>query len=260
MRELWTESPAFSVTESDYAGRIRPSALLGAMQNAADRHLEEAGISVGRMLEHGLAWILMTTKLDLNGLPKLGIPIELETWNCGASGVQWTRDYRILGADGAELARASTAWTLVDMARRRILRPSAVPFPLPTSGRPSLAGAPDKAVLPGEDAAWTEAGSYTVPYSAVDCYGHMNNARYADLCMDLLTPEELRTLDLCSLHITYSREAAMGDRLALRRCRLGNELAIGAAGENGRSTFEAVLTFAQSSAASETENERGTVE
>lgn len=244
MRDVWTEPFTGSVTESDFDGRIRLSALLGAMQNAADRHLEDAGISVGRMLEKGMAWILMTTRVNLASVPKLGDPLTLETWNCGASGVLWVRDYRLLGKDGAELAQASTAWTLVDISKRRILRPSAFPFPLSISSRPSTstAGAPDKVVLSGiEEAAWSESVPYTVPYSAVDCYGHLNNARYADLCTDLLTIDELRERDIRSMHITYSREAALGDRISLRRAVRGNEVLISGDAENGRRTFEAIV-------------------
>ncbi|NGZ78162.1 acyl-[acyl-carrier-protein] thioesterase [Saccharibacillus alkalitolerans] len=242
MQEVWTESFAASVTESDFAGRVRLSALLGAMQNAADRHLEHAGVSVGRMLEEGMAWVLMTTRLEFSKIPRLGDPLSLETWNCGAAGVLWTRDYRILDASGEQLAQASTAWTLVDIAKRRILRPTAFPFPLPVSGRPSLAGPPEKVALPGEGAGWSEAQTYTVPYSAVDCYGHMNNARYADLCTDLLTPDELKTRDIRSFRITYSREAALGDGIALRRgADEEGRVLVSGESDGGRRTFEAVL-------------------
>ncbi|GGO06309.1 acyl-[acyl-carrier-protein] thioesterase [Saccharibacillus kuerlensis] len=245
MQDVWREPFCVSVTESDFSGRVRLSALLGAMQNAADRHLEDAGVTVGRMLEEGMAWILMTTHLELAEVPRLGEPLTLETWNCGASGVLWTREYQLLNEAGRELVKASTAWTLVDIAKRRILRPTAFPFPLPVSGRPALNGPPDKVKLPDEDGGWAEAGAYTVPYSAVDCYGHMNNARYADLCTDLLTPEELRTGEICSLHITYSREAALGDRIVLRRGGQGEQVWISGESEEGRRTFEAVLTLAQ---------------
>ncbi len=241
MQDVWTESWNPSVTESDYAGRIRPSALLGVMQNAADRHLEDADVTVARMLETGLAWILMTTRLEFRSVPKLGEKITLETWNCGASGVLWTRDYRLLGANGEEQVAASTAWTLVDLAKRRILRPSAFPFPLPVSSRPSWGGAPEKVLPPGEDNGWNEAGSYQVPYSAVDCYGHMNNARYADLCMDLLTPEELENREIRSLHITYSREASLGDAIVLRRSDVGHTVFVSGESEQGRKTFEAAV-------------------
>lgn len=245
MRDVWTEPLAASVTESDFAGRIRLSALLGVMQNAADRHLEDAGVSVGRMLEHGMAWILMTTRLDLLAVPKLGDVLTLETWNCGASGVLWVRDYRLLNGTGEEIARASTAWTLVDLGKRRILRPSAYPFPLEVSSRPSLAGAPGKVKLPGsEEASWSEDVPYTVPYSAVDCYGHLNNARYADLCADLLTPDELRERDIRSIHIAYSREAALGDRLSLRRADRGDEVFVSGRSAGGQRTFDAILGLA----------------
>ncbi|OWA37830.1 hypothetical protein B9G55_07280 [Saccharibacillus sp. O16] len=241
MQDVWIESWHPSVTESDFAGRVRPSALLGVMQNAADHHLEDAGVTVARMLEAGMAWILMTTRLELRSLPRLGEQLILETWNCGASGVLWTRDYRLLGADGEELAAASTAWTLVDLSKRRIMRPSAFPFPLPVSSRAAGAVAADKVSLPGEEAAWSEAGSYTVPYSVVDCYGHMNNARYADLCMDLLTAEELEHQQLRAIHLTYSREAARGETIALRCGRIESTVFISGESESGRRTFEAAL-------------------
>lgn len=243
MQDVWTEPWSPSVTDSDFARQIRPSALLGVMQGAADRHLEDAGVTVARMLEAGLAWILMTTRLEFHAVPELGERFVLETWNCGASGVMWTRDYRLLGEDGSERVTASTAWTLVDLAKRRILRPSAFPFPLPVSSRPASNGVPEKVILPGKESDWQEAESYRVPYSAVDCYGHMNNARYADLCLDLLTPQELQEQELRSLHLTYSREAALGDAIALWRCASDGKIFVSGESENGRRTFEASLSL-----------------
>jgi len=245
MEDIWKESFSVSVTDSDFAGRMRLSALLGVMQNAADRHLEHAGIYVGRMLEEGMAWVLMTIRLELSSVPRLGDSLLLETWNSGAEGAVWIRDYRLVDADGFEIGLASTAWTLVDIAKRRILRPSAFPFPLSVSTRASLAGAPQKAVLPRrEEADWSEGGIYQVPYSAVDCYGHLNNARYADLCADLLTADEHRECDIRSLTITYSREAALGDRIVLRRTVGGPEVFFAGETQTGRRTFEAVLGLA----------------
>lgn len=224
-------------------GCIRPSAILAAMQNAADRHLEDAGVPVARLLERGLAWVLMTTQMRLAKMPKLGEPLTLETWSIGSSGVLWTRDYRIFGADGTEAIRSATAWTLVDIRKRRILRPSAFPFPLPVSSRPSLSGPPEKVLIPPNGIEWSEPTTYTVPYSAVDCYGHMNNARYADPCIDLMTPEQLRSFNLESLRITYSQEAAMGDRIQLRCGQQGNDWFVFGENEKGRKTFEAVSSL-----------------
>lgn len=241
MQDVWTESFLATVAESDFAGRIRPSAILAAMQNAADRHLEDAGVPVARLLEQDLAWVLMTTQIQMEHTPMLGEPLQLETWNIGASGVLWTRDYRLLGADGLEVMQASTAWTLVDIAKRRILRPSAFPFPLPVSSRLARSGPLEKVAIPADGIAWSEPVVYTVPYSAVDCYGHMNNARYADLCTDLMTLEQLQNYDLSSFRITYSQEAVLGDRIQLRCGQRGDEWFVFGETEQGRKMFEVVL-------------------
>lgn len=243
MQDVWTEPFTATVPESDFAGRIRPSAILAAMQNAADRHLEDAGVPVARLLERGLAWVLMTTHVKLERTLQLGEVLTLETWNSGASGVLWTRDYQLFGTDGLEVMRASTAWTLVDIHKRRILRPSALPFPLPVSNRSSLSGSPEKASVPDNGIEWSEPTTYTVPYSVVDCYGHMNNAIYADLCTDLMTPEQLQNFDLATLHITYNQEAAMGDKIQLRCGQQGHEWFVFGETETGRKRFEAALSL-----------------
>jgi len=243
MQDVWTEPFVATVTESDFAGRIRPSAILAAMQTAADRHLENAGVPVARLLERGLAWVLMTTRMKLERMPRLGEALTLETWNSGASGVLWTRDYRLFGTDDLEVMRASTAWTLVDIHKRRILRPSAFPFPLPVSSRPSLSGPPEKVSTPDKGIEWSEPKTYTVPYSAVDCYGHMNNARYADLCTDLMNPEQLRNFELVAFRITYNQEAALGDNIQLRCGQQGSEWFVFGETETGRKTFEAAWSL-----------------
>jgi len=202
-------------SESDYKSLYRPSALLEHMQLAADRDLARMGITVSEMLNQGLGWMLITTDLTFLRQARLEEEVSLQTWHKGNKGVMWLRDYVLTDAEGSHIAEARTSWALVDLEKRKILRPAALPFEVKSHPELSLGEPPEKVVLPS---ALEPQEDYRlkVRYSSTDSNGHMNNARYADVCCDALTAEE-HAARLTRMQISYHREIRMQEELVVER-------------------------------------------
>jgi len=62
-----------------------------------------------------------------------------------------------------------------------------------------------------------EAYRYQVRHSGLDSNGHLNNARYGDLCCDALTLAEWDNAEFTRFRITYLQEAKFGDELTILR-------------------------------------------
>ncbi|MNH39600.1 Acyl-ACP thioesterase [compost metagenome] len=93
----------------------------------------------------------------------------------------------------------------------------------------------DKVLIPA-DIPLEEAYRYQVRYSGLDNNGHLNNARYVDLCCDALTLEEWEESKLSGLQITYVQEAKYGEEFSiLRNCRTEQEVFV--RGQNGERVF-----------------------
>ncbi|MNI61074.1 Acyl-ACP thioesterase [compost metagenome] len=131
----------------------------------------------------------------------------------------------------------------MDIDKRKILRPSALPIAVEPYLEDSVGSLPDKVLIPS-DLTLEEIYRYQVRYSGLDNNGHLNNARYVDLCCDALTLEEWQNLTLTGFQITYAQEAKYGDKInVLRSLRTENMIFVCGEGED-RVFFEACLKFA----------------
>lgn len=240
MTAKWTERITIESDHVDYKSVIRWSSLLGLMQRAADGHIEALGVSREQMVEHGMGWMLITLELDMTCLPRYTETIEITTWSRGSKGALWYRDYRFSNEAGEEIGTASSVWALVDIHKRKIMRPSAFPYEVPVHNE--IVGQPlDKAVIP-EGSLLEDAYSHTVRYSGLDSNGHLNNARYADLCWDTLTLEELEHNKVIRFKITYHQEARLLDDMLLRRSSGdGGVIFVQGISPEGTNFFEAAI-------------------
>lgn len=242
MNEKGIETFFVSSSQSDLESKMKLSALLERLQDGADRHLQQLGITISEMLRDGFGWMLMTMDLTITKHPVLEEKMELATWSKGYKGVVWLRDYELIGASGAA-GYARSAWTLVDIHKRKILRPTALPYEIPVVEGEVSDGPPEKVAVP-QEVEMKKAYEFIATYSLMDSNGHVNNAKYADLCYDALGTDEARNLRLNRFRITYHREVKQDEHGIIERSDLIDE-SIWFRGINreGKIIFEAEIQF-----------------
>ncbi|WP_151736682.1 acyl-[acyl-carrier-protein] thioesterase [Paenibacillus tengchongensis] len=241
---LWTERFFVHASDTDFRSRVKLSYLLDIMQRAADSAVSSLGLDMEKIIEARMGWMVITMKLEIKRLPQPNESLTVQTWSKGTRGALWQRDYRIFDEEGLEIAVARSIWALVDIDKRKILRPSALPVTVEPYLADSVGNLPDKVMIP-DDEPLEEAYRYQVRYSGLDNNGHLNNARYVDLCCDALSLEEWEESELTGLHITYAQEATFGDEIAVWRSAWTGE-GIYVRGRGDRHVcFEACLQLAK---------------
>lgn len=239
---LWTEEFKVHASDTDYRSKGKLSFVFDIMQRAADSAVSSLGLDIEKMLEARMGWMVITLDLNVHRLPQPNEMLTVRTWSKGNKGALWQRDYRIVDGNGTEIAAARSIWALVDIDKRKILRPSALPIAVEPYLDDSVGSLPVKVTIP-EDAELAEAYRYQVKYSGLDNNGHLNNARYVDLCCDVLTLEEWGEAELAGMQITYAQEAKYGDEITIWRSPQ-TETGIYVRGQAGEKVFfEACLTF-----------------
>ncbi|MDF9844641.1 MULTISPECIES: acyl-ACP thioesterase domain-containing protein [unclassified Paenibacillus] len=213
---LWIEDFLVQASDTDFRLKAKLSFILDVMQRAADSAVHNLGLSMDKMLEAGMGWMVITMDLDINRLPLPNEVLTVHTWSKGNKGALWQRDYRIFDQNKLEIASARSMWALVDIDKRKILRPSALPVAVEPYLEDSVGPIPQKVAIPA-DVILQEAYRYQVRYSGLDNNGHLNNARYVDICCDALTLEEWNELKLTGLQITYAQEAKYGTDISILR-------------------------------------------
>lgn len=214
---------------------LKPSSMLGMMQETAGRHLAQDGLTYEVMRAQGIVFLLVTQAVRITKLPHCDDEIEIVTSFERTRGARFVRGMRFFDKDGLSLIEASTLWIIADPATHRILRPGALPFELPKAGENPVGVEAKRIELPAGAGA---AGVRTVRWSDIDCNRHMNNAVYADLVCDYY-PGGFEGKSLGYLQIDFTGEAALGDDIEIKTTAAPDGTAVFEGTIKGKSCFRA---------------------
>lgn len=191
----------------DAHGRLRLSTLFTQWQECGMAQMQTLGQDNGFTRKQGLLWIVSRQQAEVVRLPGMDEYTVLRTWVADCRHGIWLRSYELSGHDGTLLVRGGAQWSLLHAESRTMeMRPGDYGF--------SLSGCVTGRELPRQkplrSVPVTHTGAYTVPYSALDANGHMNNARYLDLAQDVLP---CRGRAVRSVRMEYHREVLLDQTL-----------------------------------------------
>ncbi|MBC8570654.1 acyl-[acyl-carrier-protein] thioesterase [Zongyangia hominis] len=221
----------------DQTDRMKPSYLLRWMEEFASAHVAAMGLGRRELMEADMVFLLSRMTVRVTRMPQAGEDVEVTTWERGASGPLYNREFSVRPAGGEEpLAEATTQWMLVNPTTRRILRPKQVGFETPK--QPFAAAVEDlgRLKLPVQMAA---VGERVVRYADIDRNGHLNNAVYADILCDY-SGVDLTKERVSGFYLSFVHEALPGQTLQIATAReQGRVLMEGRVGET--ICFEGIL-------------------
>ena len=206
----WDTAVRWNDTDADL--HVRPSQLLVYMQEAACRHMHDAGQDLDDLrFARGLAFIVTRLTLRFHSHLHPLENIRVQTWIDEARGVNFPRYFRVLGESGATVAEGASDWALMDLSTHMPVRADA--FSYNTEPSPALSLRPPRRFAPAEP--MCEVGRRRIAYSDIDYNGHMNNTRYPDMVCDFLPDGTVAWVRQMSFE--FVREAACGTTLRVLR-------------------------------------------
>ena len=210
----------------------RTSDLLRLSQAAAGRHLDELGFH-NTAAEHGLAWVIIRTRMDILRTPDETLTVE--TWP-GTTRLGMMPRYCVMyNADGQVAVRMTVVWALADVQTRQMRLEEAIPIPDMSRGDegPMPRGLPKKEM--------PVLGSFVPQPHQIDKNGHMNNAAYPDAAEDAAAAL-LNGKTVASVAIDYRAEILPGTEVSVHGMELdGKVLLSGISTE--KEHFRMALTF-----------------
>jgi acyl-ACP thioesterase len=217
---IFSEQRAIRFGSIDRSDTLTLASAFELFQDAAIRHAEILGAGRDAMKKNGQVWILSRISVFIERRPRFTDTVTVRTWPRGSYKLFAVRDYDIRCGSGQALVRGRSAWLILDMEKRRPLRPQTVMESMPAnSGVNALApgGAEDNEVPPAiAPRDFTAAPvQRRARYSDIDYNGHMNNTRYIQWIQDLMEPETLEDARQMRLDINYLSEVKPGNLLEL---------------------------------------------
>jgi acyl-ACP thioesterase len=207
--DLWQETLALRFGDIDRSDRLTLAAAFAYFQEAAICHAENLGVGREAMARTGQGWILSRMSVLVERRPRWGETVTVRSWPRGWDRLFAVRDYDIRDAADRPVVRGRSNWLVLDLEKRRPLRPQAVMGSLPLNeGRDALPGG---AGALNSREGLVKAAERRALYSDIDYNGHVNNARYIQWIQDLSAPEILDRADRMRLDINYLSEIKPGE-------------------------------------------------
>ena len=211
MDSIFKKTVEIRFYDCDSQKRAKVSTINKLIADIAGIGYAAAGMTHQWLWDHGYVFLLAKVSICFNRMPVADETVTVSTWERGNKGASFLRDFEIFDISGKKLIDARTEWILVNPDSRQIIRPSSFEG-LRATLPEKQADAPDcrRLKLPGGDFA----GERKVRYSELDGNGHVYNAVYADIAVDILPPA-LREKQLRTYQINFVHEAKLGDTLLL---------------------------------------------
>ena len=199
-------------TDCDCFGRAKPSTILSILQEAAGEQCAALDMSWEQMAEKDLFWAITRQTMSITRLPRFYETITVETWPMPASKVAYPRATVAYDAEGNELFRVTALWILMSLSTRAMVLPGKSTVDVPGHLRGGELPSP-RSLTPKN---LSHATDRKVRFGQLDRNGHMNNSRYLDWAMDLLSGDYHAGHPLKAFTVCYLNEAREGELVTLR--------------------------------------------
>lgn len=204
---FWTESLSVRTADLTPEGRVSLPALSAYLQEAAGAHAAALGVSMDALAEEGRAWVLARLRMQIDRRPEQGDTVTVETWPSGLDGVYATREF-VLSVGDAEAVRATSAWFLIDVERRRPVRPPEVVRTLEPPDRPPVLPPFGETLSPPARA--DHERTARVGYHDLDRNEHVNNVRYLTWALDALPATVYEHYRCVEAALHFQHEVSVG--------------------------------------------------
>jgi acyl-ACP thioesterase len=226
----------------DRSDRLTLASTFDFFQEAAINHAEALGVGRDEMVKTGQIWVLSRLSVIWDRRPKWREPLTVRSWPRGWEKLFALRDYDIRDSGDVPAVRGRSCWIILDMEKRRPLRPQAVMESLPLNQELNALDGVPPSLESREDLRQT--AERRARYSDVDYNGHVNNTRYVQWIQDLMEPEILENCRRARLDINYLGEVKPGETVELWEAPFAAEDWDWAAAFEGRRRDESARTAA----------------
>jgi len=210
--DVWQENLPVRFGAIDKSDKLTLDAVFRFFQEAAISHAENLGVGREDMARTGQAWILSRMTVIVNRRPNYCEPVTIRSWPCGFQKLFAIRDYEIKDKNDKPAVSARSAWLIVDMEKRRPLRPQAVMENLPSNeGLQALTPEANSIASLEERTNLCKTIQRKALYSDLDYNGHVNNVRYIQWIEDTLDLRLLEKAEKMRLDINYLNEILEGE-------------------------------------------------
>jgi acyl-ACP thioesterase len=213
IKSIWEETCRIRFGAIDRSDRLTLASVFNLFQEAAISHAENLGVGRDSMSRTGQAWVLSRMSVQVDRRPMYGETVTVRTWPRGPEKLFALRDYDIRDAQDIPAVRARSCWLVVDLEKRRPLRPQAALETIPLNE--GVDALPSGAIGLSERPNLLKKTERAAAYSDLDYNGHVTNVSYIQWIQDALDAPFLENASKMRLDINYLNEVFPGQTVEI---------------------------------------------
>jgi acyl-ACP thioesterase len=232
-----------SAHDTDMKNKCKLTNICNYLQETAIRHVLQYGMDPYKWMDKGLAWVLSRMKIEMFEYPGWQDSLTIRTWCRGTKGLFVYRDYEIIDKNAKIIGKASSAWLIIDIERRRPLRPDAY------LAEHDYNFVKDKISISEELSSLKEVKdeelifSLPIRYSDVDMNHHVNNVKYARWQLDSLPNERISKEDIKGFEINFLHETKLGESVNMKLKQVGDNTYASSVDNGTQINSRAIIKF-----------------
>jgi len=247
---IWQETCPVRFGSIDRSDRLTLDAVFQFFQEAAICHAENLNVGREDMMRTGQVWILSRMSVIVNRRPEYFENITVRTWPRGDEKLFAIRDYDIRDKDNTPIVRARSGWIILDVEKRRPIRPQSLMDSIPQNEGENALSPEDGAIAALEERSnLQKAAERKARYTDIDYNGHVNNIRYIQWIEDSLEPRLLESADKMRFDINYLNEILCDEVIDIMSAGIENDGSANAFAFEGKKIAAAQQAAAQQAAA-----------
>lgn len=200
-----TKKFSVRISETDYLGHMKLSAIFQLMQETAEENAKLINLTYDKASDNNEIWVLSRIHAKFSQIPRSEDIIKIKTWPLGPKGVFAVREYLITTEKEDLIGKITSSWLIIDAKKRNIKRMR--DFPKSELG-PVFDDIAKKIRLPEHEKL---VSTRTVQMSELDINKHVNNAVYYNWITDSLSLEQYNKYMISEISLNYSAETKFGE-------------------------------------------------
>lgn len=213
MSKVRSESYKVHTYELDRQQKVSMRSICSFLIDTAGHHVQELGYTIPQLLEQNRSWFFSRFLIRMQEYPGWREKITVETWPSGSQKLFFVRDWRLFLGQRL-IGQATSGWLMIDMLKRRPLRPESSPewgaFIHPERTISYVFGkiaALDRGGVP------TARQEYTVRFSDVDINGHANYLSYIEWILESIPPDVRIEEEIAEMEVHFLSETNFGENI-----------------------------------------------
>lgn len=172
------------------------------------------GVGMHDFLDKGWAWMLSRFTMRVEAYPRHGDCLDVDTWPTGSNKLYAFRDFSVSHPELGEIARAESAWVVVDIEKRGLVRiPEVISTFQPPAGQERQSKSKGKLPLPEQV---DHERRIITRYGDMDLNQHVSSGVYMQWAIETAPMDIIRTLRPVMLDIQFRAESRFGDEMICR--------------------------------------------